>query len=103
MTDGTAVICPQGNVAFPDSDTLTSHGLDAHARTRQEVEQERADAVMASAMERQQDAQGRREQAGQPGGNDRTASEDRRRDRMNPARPGDDIGQQTQQQQRQVE
>lgn len=97
------VICPQCGVGFSDAEAQRAHELDAHPRTRQQVEEERADEVMAAAVDRQQDAQGRREQAGQPGDSARPPSDERRRDRMNPAQPDEDLGQQTQQQQRQVE
>jgi len=63
------VRCAHCQQLFRDDDALRQHGLRAHFQTRQEHEEQRADAVMAEAMDRQQDAQGRREQAGQPGGN----------------------------------
>ncbi|MGE3858000.1 MAG: hypothetical protein AB7G21_13670 [Dehalococcoidia bacterium] len=105
MTSERTVRCPQCGEAFFDEVALREHGLEAHLPTRQELEEQRADAAMAQAMERErhQDAMGRREQAGQPGGSSGKSEFDRRRDRMNPARPGEDIGQQTQQQQRRVE
>lgn len=103
------VTCQQCGVGVPDTEALLVHELDTHLRTRQQVEEQRADEIMAAAVDRQQDAVGRREQAGQPGGGRaasgerRAASADRRRDRMNPSQPDEDVGQQTQQQQRQVE
>jgi len=105
MTLGPGVPCPRCGELFLDQQSLDQHQGAHDLPTRQQVEEDRADAVMAEAIgrERHQDAMGRREQAGQPGGSSGGPDEERRRDRMNPARPGEDIGQQTQQQQRQVE
>ena len=105
MTRAPGVPCPQCGLLFPDQGALDEHQDTHDLPTRQQVEEDRADAVMADAMarERHQDALGRREQAGQPGGSSGESEEERRRDRMNPARPDEEIGQQTQQQQRQVE
>jgi len=94
--------CPACHQRFRDDDALRQHGLRAHFDTRQQHEERRADAVMADAVDRQQDHAGRRETAGQPGDAEQPGSE-RDRERMNAARPREDIAQQTQQQQRQVE
>ena len=112
MTSANEVQCPQCQQPFRDEEALREHGLREHARTRQQNEQQRADAVMQQKQDttdRQQDGAGRRETAGQPSdpdprqpGAEQPGSE-RDRERMNAARPGEDIGQQTQQQQRQVQ
>ncbi|MDA0302531.1 MAG: hypothetical protein O2822_08385 [Chloroflexi bacterium] len=94
--------CPECHERFRDDDALRQHGLRAHFQTRHEHETQRADAVMADAVDRQQDHAGRRETAGQPGDESPPGAE-RDRERMNAARPREDIAQQTQQQQRQVE
>ncbi len=67
--------------------------------TRQQAEQLEADEV----IDRQQDVAGRRESAGQPGGEEETeGNQGRNLQQKNAARPGDDLPQQTQQQQRQT-
>jgi hypothetical protein len=93
--------CAECHERFRDDDALRQHGLRAHFKTRQENEQDRADTVMTAAVDRQQDVAGRRETAGQPSDPAPPGAE-RDRERMNPARPDDDLDQQTQQQQHQV-
>lgn len=86
------VQCTRCQQHFRDDDALRQHGLREHFQTRQQNEQEHADAVMQQAQQtavRQQDAAGRRETAGQP---------------SDPVPPiGEEAArQQTQQQQRQI-
>ncbi len=108
MTNTHAVQCPQCQQTFRDEETLRGHGLREHTQTRQQHQQQHADVVTQQkqqATDRQQDVAGRRESAGQPSepaGSEQPGSEPDR-ERVNAARPGEEIGQQTQQQQRQVQ
>lgn len=80
-----------------DVDPVTNEETDR--RTREQIEQQEADAV----IDRHQDVAGRRESAGQPGGDEEPAgNQGRNLQQMNAAQSGDDVHQQTQQQQPQT-
>jgi uncharacterized C2H2 Zn-finger protein len=101
--------CPQCQQLFRDDDALRQHGLRAHFQTREENEQQHADAVMHQAQQttadRQQDGAGRRETAGQPSDPEEPTPEQHEAQqqaaRQEDAHAGD-AHQRTQQQQRQV-
>ena len=77
-----------------DVDLITDETEDL--RTREQIEQQEADKV----IDRQQDVAGRRESAGQPGGDEEPAGTQRRPlQARNSAQPDDDLHQPTQQQQ----
>ena len=100
MTNAPDPSCPQCGTRFPSEAVLRSHAAQEHQQAQQR--QSGPDAEAMQTLDRQQDLAGRTEQAGQPSGNE-GGNVGRNLHEANPPRPGADIDQQTQQQQRQVE
>ncbi len=98
MTSGSTMACPTCAQPFQDEPALWRHAEEAHQVTRQQMEQQAADTTMG----RQQDVAGRREQAGQPGGEAPDGDQGRHLQQARSTAPGDG-GQQTQQQQPQTD
>ena len=91
--------CPECQQTFLDLDAVQHHAQAEHQLTRQQFEQQEADDV----IDRQQDMAGRRETAGQPRGDeDAPGKQGRNLQQQNAAQAGDDLHQQTQQQQPQT-